>query len=238
MQLNKRKRENHGFRANPIGNSPVISSLLTELAATTVIIAVAGWILRTTLSHLIEKLHRQQTHSLALDLEGARGKISRDLARLNVHESYLHKRRVELIEELYGYMIDAEFSLQTFLVSWWAESSRDELIQRGALPKDHFSRVEDSSERDHGDKFCEKYLCMNALLHRNELFFEESFTESLRQAYKPYFDMVLDYKKGNAMEFPNEFNDIVTVGASPRRAVINSFRRLLGVAHCEHEAGD
>jgi len=208
----------------------MLKDILTQLGTTAVVIAIAGYTLKAWIAHQLEKLKTQNAHELALKLEASRAEWSKDLARLNVHESYLHKRRVELIEKMYAEMIKAEFSLQNFLVSWWAYSNKEELIERGYLPNNHFDggRVETMEKR--GLEFCETFVEINAMLHNNALFFDDSFIAGITSAYDPFFNIVskLDYK--NLPAIPDLLKNAVTAGRAPRLAVINQFRAALGVA--------
>ena len=80
-----------------------------------------------------------------------------------------------------------------------------------------------------GIEFCEAFTEINAMLHKNALYFDENFIEEIRSAYKPLFDVILNLNEENPGMFPDEFKDVVTVGQSPRRSVIALFRNALGV---------
>jgi hypothetical protein len=84
----------------------MLTEILTQLGTTTVVIGVAGWILRSWTSHQFENLQTRHAHSLALKLEAVRADWAKDLARLNVRENYLHTRRVALIEDMHKEAVD------------------------------------------------------------------------------------------------------------------------------------
>ena len=200
----------------------MLKDILTQLGSTAVVIAIAGYILKIWIAHQLERFKTQNEHQLALKLESARAEWAKDIARLNVHESYLHQRRVEIIEEMYAKMVEAELSLQNFLVSWWAHSNQEELIARGFRSNSDFSMKR-------GVEFCESFTEINAMLHKNALYFDDTFIEDVINAYKPFFDTILAFDETQIPVMPDEFKDVVTVGQTPRRSVINLFRTALGV---------
>lgn len=208
----------------------MLTEILTQLGTTAVVMAIAGWLLKTWISHQFENFHTKHVHNFALKLEAARAEWAKDVARLNVRENYLHTRRVALIEEMHKEAVEAEFALQNFLVSWWALTNRDELVERGLVTKGHFDDKRDALMEKHGEEFCERYLKINSTVHKNAIFFDESFIEAVRAAYTPFFDVIvkLDYQQPPPM--PEEFKDVVDTGGAPRRAVVALFRTALGVS--------
>lgn len=204
----------------------MIKDILTQLGSTAVVIGIAGYVLKTWVAHQLEGLTAQSEHQLALQLESARADCAKEIARLNVHEGYLHNRRVEVLEAMYAKMLEAEFSLQKFLVAWWAHSNKEEIIAKGMNVNGEFSKKR-------GLEFCEVFTEMNAMLHRNALYFDERFIDEITGAYKPFFDVILDLDEEHPPAFPDDFKDVVTAGQSPRRSVISLFRAALGVVVCE-----
>lgn len=201
----------------------MIKEILTQLGSTAVVIAIAGYIFKTWTAHQLNRMATQNKHQLDLQLELARSVWAKETAKINVHESYLHKRRVKIIEDIYAKMLEAEFSLQNLLVSWWAHSNKDEIIAKG------FSADVGEFTNKRGIDFCDAFTEINAMLHKNALYFNENFIDEIRNAYKPFFDIILYLDKDNLPEFPDEFKDVVTVGQVPRRSVISLFRATLGV---------
>ncbi len=153
----------------------MLKDILTQIGVTSVVIGVAGYLFKIWLS---------------LKLETVRAEWTKDVERLKVHESHLHKKRIDLIEEMYAEMIEAEFSLQNFLLSWWAYSNKKELIESGRLPQNHFSEERIGSMETRGVEFRERFLKINSTLHRNALFFDDSFIDAVIDAYKPFFDLI------------------------------------------------
>ena len=193
----------------------LVKEILTQLGTTAFVIAVAGYVMKAWITHQLERLKEQHAHQLALKLETVRGDWAKEVARLNVHEAYLHKRRVELIEEMHSKMVNAEFSLQNFLVSWWGVTNKEELIDREYLPKDHFSKKRMNSMKQRGAEFSERFTEINATLHKNSLYFDDSFIDGITNAYKPFFDNILDFDYDQPSTMPKELKDVVTIGQVP-----------------------
>ncbi|MCP8687771.1 hypothetical protein [Marinobacterium sedimentorum] len=189
----------------------MIEDILTQIGSTTIVIAIAAYVAKTWVKHQMEKISTQNSHELA-----------RQIAKLNVHEPYLHKRRVEVIEAIYAKTLDAEFSLQNFLVTWWGHSNREELTARAFPEGKVFSN-------NRGLEFCEAFTEINAMLHKNALYFDDQFIEGVLNVYKPFFDEILNMDETNPPPFPNEYIDIIEIGQKPRQSVISLFRRALGV---------
>src|SRR5690554_8100381 len=67
----------------------VLEDIITQLGSTAVVISIGAYVAKKWIEHQIEKMSTQNSHELA-----------RQLAKLNVHEPYLHKRRTEVIEAI------------------------------------------------------------------------------------------------------------------------------------------
>lgn len=189
----------------------MIEDILTQLGTTAVVIAIAAFIAKAWLAHQLDRMSARNSHELA-----------KQIAKLRVHEPHLHKRRVEVIEAMYSKILDAEFSLQNFLLAWWGHSNKKELISKG-LPESY----EFSNQR--GLEFCETFTEINAMLHKNALYFDDQFIEDIRQAYKPFVDLILNMDILNPPVFPEDYKDLVSTGQAPRQSVIALFRGALGV---------
>lgn len=189
----------------------MIEDILTQIGSSAVVIAIAAYIAKTWVKHQLSRMTAHNSHELA-----------KQIAQLNLHEPHLHKRRVEVIEAMYAKMLDAEFSLQSFLIAWWAHSNKEEIRGKGFSIEGEFSN-------ERGLEFCKAYTEINAVLHKNALYFDDQFIEDILKAYKPFFDVILDIGESEPPAFPDDFKDIVNVGKTPRRSVISLFRGALGV---------
>lgn len=201
----------------------------TQLVSTGVAVAIVGYLLKSWLAHQLDKLRKKSSHELEVKLEEVRADWARDVARLGVHESYLHQKRVDLLVDMYEEMLEAEFSLQNFLVSWWTISNRDELMERKLLQREHIETSSVDSMKKRGAQFLEKFTNINAMLHKNAVFFEQSFIEQITGAYRPFFDTLMEFDFEDIPQLPEEMKDVVTVGKTPRLEVVDSFRAMLGV---------
>lgn len=185
--------------------------ILTQVGSTAAVVTVAAYFARTWIKHQLNSLSAKHSHAL-----------ERQIAKLNVHEPYLHKRRVEIIEEIYKKAVTAEFSLQNFLVTWWGYSKKD------GLPTNTFPE-EGGFPNERGLEFCERITEINAMLHQNALYFNDAFIEGITNAYKPFFDEIVDLDVQNPPPFPEVYMDIIEVGRGPRHSIIALFRDALGV---------
>ncbi len=202
--------------------SKMLSDILTQLGTTTVVIGVAGFFLRSWFLHQLEKLQKSNEHQLALQLESAKARWAKDVAKISVHETYLHEKRVKLIEELHELSLKAEQQLHSFFISWWAHSNKEEVEAITEIETDEFSVTKKMA-------YLETYIEINALVHQNSLYLSDDFVEGIRAAYQPLFDEILEILKGDIPELPEKYKDIVRAGQAPRKEVVELFRQALGV---------
>ena len=189
----------------------MLGDIITQLGSTAVVISIGAYFAKKRIEHQIEKVSTQNSHELA-----------RQLAKLNVHEPYLHKRRTEVIEAIYEKALDAEFSLKGFLVTWRGNSNREELADGTYLRGQGFSKKR-------GLEFCEAFTEINAMLQKNTVYFDDQFIEGVRGAYSPFFDKILYMDTDNPPPFPDEYADIIEKGQEPRQSIISLFRGVLGL---------
>ena len=207
----------------------MLNEILTHLGATAVVVAIAAYVLKTWIFHQLQDAELKYAHDLAVKLEHGRAEVAKDIARLNVHEDYLHKKRVDLLEQMYAVMVEAEFDLQQFLVSWWARSNKAELMEKGLMRQQDFDDNEGEPFEKRGVAFCRSYLKINAILHKNALFFDDSFITKVKSAYDPYFDAITNLDYSHPPAIPQAYKDLVNAGRAPRLEVIETFRDVLGV---------
>ena len=206
----------------------MIENLLTQLGTTSAVVAVAGYLLRSWLSYQIQALRNDYEHQNAIQIETIRAEFSKDIARLNIHENYLHRRRVELIEKIYHRAVDAEYSLQTFFLGWWAATDTDEIAERGlSIPSETATPLD--TMKKHGRMFCENFTEINSSLHKHALFFDDEFMQKVTDAYDPFFGLILSIDYNSLPELPEKYKDVVSVGRIPRSRIVNLFRKSLGV---------
>ena len=206
----------------------MIEDLLTQLGTTSVVVAVAGYLLRSWLLYQIQSLRSDYEHQNSIQIETIRAEFSKDVTRLGIYENYLHRRRAELIENIYHRAVDAEFSLQTFFLGWWAATDATGFAERDPdIPGDVPQSVE--LMKKHGRTFCESFTEINASLHKNALFFDDKFIRKVVDAYDPCFKLILNVDYNSLPKLPEQYKDVVAVGRVPRQIVIDLFRNSLGV---------
>ena len=206
----------------------MIQDLLTQLGTTGVVVAVAGYFFRSWMSYEIQSLRSDYEQQHLIHLETIRAEFSKDIARLSIHENYLHRRRVELIEEIYHKAVDTEYSLQTFFLGWWAITDIDRIAQKDLdVPKDAESALD--MMENHGMAFRETFLEINASLHKNALIFDDEFIRQVTDAYRPFFELILNFNYDDIPKLPEEYEDVASAGRIPRSSIVKIFRRSLGV---------
>lgn len=206
----------------------MIENLLTQLGTTSVVVAVAGYFLRSWLSYQIQTLRSDHEHQNTIQIETIRAEFTKDIARLNIHENYLHRKRVDLIESIYHQAVDAEYSLQTFFMGWWAATDTEGIAEKGLDIPGDFEQSLDIMKK-HGRIFCEKFTEINASLHKNALFFDAEFIRQITDAYDLFFELILSIDYDCLQKLPEEYKDVVSAGRIPRHIVVNLFRKSLGV---------
>ena len=69
----------------------MFKEILAQLGTTSVVVAAAVFLMKTWLTHQLERLKTQNSHTLSLKLEEIRADWAKDVARLNVREGCLHE---------------------------------------------------------------------------------------------------------------------------------------------------
>ena len=72
----------------------MLNDILTQLGATTVVVGIAAYLLKTWIAHQLEKLKAQNAHELAVKVEHIRAEVAKEVARLGVHQWWAMKRRL------------------------------------------------------------------------------------------------------------------------------------------------
>jgi len=196
--------------------------MLAQLGSTAAVIAIAAYIAKTWVTRQLDKMATQNTHEFA-----------KQIAKLNVHEPYLHKRRVEVIEAMYTKVLDTEFKLQKFIFHWFLHSNIDELNGKGFEATQEFSN-------ERGLEFCEAFTEINVMLLKSSLYFDDQFIDGVRNSYKPYFDLIHNMDTSSPPDFPeeyknfisgylDEYENLIPQEQEPRKSVVSLFREALGV---------
>ena len=186
-----------------------MSDIVPILVANAAAVAAVGYLLRLWIDKRLE-------HSLSRELEKFKAELTKEVTRHSVQTTWNHSKRMELFASLYEHMVDADFEIKALLMN--IKIAQPNLI------------------RDRAYKFSEKYLAVNACLHKNELFLEESLVEVVRAAYKPYVELsqvaMLEHAELGAIRahLPDRMEDIFDVGDGPRKHVLGLFRQHAGLS--------
>lgn len=185
-----------------------MSDILAVLATNAIAVGIVGYLLRLWVDRRLE-------HALSRELEKFKAELTKEVTRHSVQTTWNHAKRMELFAQLYEHMVDADFELKALLMN--IKIGKQDLI------------------RDRAYKFSEKYLEVNACLHKNELFLEESLVAEVRAAYKPYVDLA-QMAMANSIQpetarahLPDRMEEIFAVGDGPRRQVVALFRKHAGL---------
>jgi len=152
---------------------------------------------------------------LNIQIEKFRAELAKDIAKSSIQENWNHSKRMELFADLYSLMVDVEFEIKAFLMNIKV-GYQDGIKERSA-------------------KLCEKYLEMNALIHKNELFLEDEVVAEIYDAYRPLFEYAQHYvdsvnkEELSNVELPNNMDLIMKIGEQPRKTVLKVFKKLSGL---------
>jgi hypothetical protein len=185
-----------------------MNGLLAVLATNAVAVGIVGYLLRLWVDRRLE-------HSLSRELEKLKAELTKEVTRHSIQTTWNHAKRMELFAQLYEHMVDADFELKALFMNM--KIGKQDLI------------------RDRAYKFSEKYMEVNACLHKNELFLEESLIAEVRAAYKPYIDLaqmgMADHAEVETVRalLPDRMEEIFAVGDGPRKHVAALFRKYAGL---------
>lgn len=161
-------------------------------------------------------VEKRLSHSLDLELEKFKSEMAKELARYSAQQKWVNDKRMELLVHLNELVVDMSGELKALFMNVKVQSQK-------------FTEVRAS-------RFCDKYLELNAALHKNELFFSPEFLEQVRSVYKPYFELGMECMRGTEdlaeklrQELPETMDEIVAVAERPRLQVVQAFRRAAGV---------
>ena len=182
--------------------------ILAVLATIAIAVASVGFLLRIWVD-------KRLGQALGKELELFKAELSKDVARYSVQTTWNHTKMMDLFAQLYERMIDADFEIKALLAN--IKIGKADLIELRA------------------NRFCEKYLELNACLHKNELFISQELSDSVRAAYHPFFE-VAQASLGETPDLsrlksvlPSRIEDIFAVGDLPRKQIVQQFRKHSGL---------
>ncbi|OGA57646.1 MAG: hypothetical protein A3G81_04000 [Betaproteobacteria bacterium RIFCSPLOWO2_12_FULL_65_14] len=160
-------------------------------------------------------IDKRLTHALGQQLEKFKADLAKDVATHSIQQNWHHAKKMAVLEQLYTSIVDAEFELKALLMNW--KIGKAEFI------------------KDRANKFCAKYLEVNAQLHRNEIYLDQSLVDEIRSVYQPYFDLATrSVDSGSTPDelkalLPDTMHEIFAIGDGLRQQVVKRFRAEVGV---------
>ncbi|MEZ5470259.1 MAG: hypothetical protein R3E90_00620 [Marinicella sp.] len=178
------------------------------LTTNAIAIAIVGYLLKLWVD-------KRLTQSLQKEFEKFKVPLAKEISLYSIQNQWNHAKKMELLSKLFEKILDVEGELVAFLMN--AKTAKMDLVMKRA------------------NKLCENYLELNSLLHKNELFLEQSLVDHIREAYKPYFEMArvtidesYDFQ-GFADSLPDDIDDLFSVANSPKMYILEKFRKSAGI---------
>jgi hypothetical protein len=186
-----------------------VDALVAIVLSNTVAVGVVGFLLKLWVD-------KRLSHSLNLELEKFKSEMAKELARYSTQQKWVNDKRMELLVHLNELVVDMSFELKALFINIKVQSQE-------------FTELRAS-------KFCEKYVELNAVLHKNELFFSSKVFDEVLSVYTPYFELGMECMRGakDAAEelratLPETLEEVAAVADAPRLQVVQAFRRAAGV---------
>lgn len=183
-------------------------NIIAIFASNAIAVAIVGFLLKLWVEERLTK-------SLEKELEKFKVPLAKEVSLYSIQNEWNHSKKMELLGTLYEKMIDADLELKALLMN--IKVGKRELINARAY------------------NFCEKYLELNSLLHKNELFLEQYLVSDVRNIYKPYFEAARDALEegfdfqGFGEGLPEFIDELIAIGDSPRKRVVEKFRKSAGI---------
>jgi len=161
-------------------------------------------------------IEKRLTHHLNVELEEFRGKIAKDIAKSTAQENWNHAQKMELYGQLYALMVEADFELKTLYLNVAVKNV--EYIKQRA------------------QNFCEKYLAINSLLHKQALLVEDSVEEAIQAAYRPLFEIAMQAMENGTTEafeslkLPGDADGLAERADEPRKKVLSCMKIAAGIS--------
>ena len=186
-----------------------MNTVVATILSNTIAVAVIGFLLKLWVD-------KRLSHSLDIELEKFKSELARELARYSFQQKWVNDKKMELLCQLYELVVDMDFELKALFMNIKVQSQE-------------FTEARAS-------KFCEKYVELNAVLHKNELFFTEALLEQVRSVYRPYFELGMECMRGTEgaaeklrQKLPETLEAITALAGQPRLELVQAFRKAAGV---------
>ena len=185
-----------------------------------VLLAIAGWLIRTIIQHSLTKDIEQYKFEIRrqgeIELEKLKAALNIEAVTHEITFSKLHNRRAEIIDELFKKLVAFDNSASTLMVE--------------------FDMDDPKELKEKADKFIDIYYDFHEYAEQNEIYFSEelckliaglhsrTFDQSIRVTYQTEPYSVDDLKKA----FSKEKAGIQSRTEQIKRQIKEEFRELLG----------
>ena len=163
------------------------------------------------------KLWIDKRLSLSLNekLEKFKSELAKEVAKSSVQQTHNYAKKLEICATLNELMTEADFELKTLYFN---------------VASKYYKGIEDRN-----NKFAEKYLEINALLHKEGLYIEDEIITMVQDAYRPLFDIVSnvigsgDLKHYEVLELSGSMDNLSKKAEQPRKVVIARLKEIYGI---------
>jgi hypothetical protein len=197
------------------------TELLKFLGAATVLLAAVAWLIRSLVSHLlnkdIEKYKFELRREAERELETLKAALKIQTSAHQIRFSKLHDRRADVIEELYKKIVAFE-------------SSASSLIAEFSLGYyDH--------QKQKADKFIDQYFDLHNFTERNAIYFTPDLTDKIKELNQLLFNLSINiyYQstenniKDFVAAFQKEQSSFESRNKEIKGVIESQFREMLGV---------
>ncbi|TMO56366.1 hypothetical protein [Pseudoalteromonas phenolica] len=160
-------------------------------------------------------IEKKLSLSLNAKLEKFKSELAKEVAKSSVQQTHNYAKKLEICATLNELMTEADFELKMLYFN---------------VASKYYQGIEERNE-----SFVEKYLKINALLHKNELYIEDEIIAMVHEAYRPIFDIVSDVigsgviEHYDALELSGPMSSLSKKAAAPRKAVIARLKEIYGI---------
>ncbi|WP_440903710.1 hypothetical protein ACMZOO_12725 [Catenovulum sp. SX2] len=163
------------------------------------------------------KLWIEKRLSLSLNekLEKFKSELAKEVAKSSVQQTHNYAKKLEICATLNELMTEADFELKMLYFN---------------VASKHYKSIEERNKN-----FAEKYLEINALLHKNELYIEDEIIAMVHEAYRPIFDIVSnvmgsgDIAHYETLKLSGSMDSVSKKAETPRKTVIARLKEIYGI---------
>lgn len=179
-------------------------------------IVISNALLLGALGFLL-KLWIDKRLSLSLNekLEKFKSELAKEVAKSSVQQTHNYAKKLEICATLNELMTEADFELKALYFN---------------VASKNYEGIDDRNK-----KFAEKYLEINALLHKSELYIEDEIVTMVRDTYRPIFDIVSnvigsgDMEHYEPLELSGAMDELSKKAEAPRKVIIARLKEIYGI---------